>query len=254
MLSDKRRGSLKTTRTTLEVLEFLKARDGAGVSEVARALDIAPSTAHSHLTTLDAMEYVVREDDDYHLGLKFLEYGTYVRTRKTLFEKAEQYSLILAEETECRSIFMVREHGRGVYLHATPGKHGVWAESTVGKRVYLHSTATGKAILAHLPEEDVKAVISEVGLPVETERTISDETELFDELEEIRERGYAVNLEEQIDGVRAIGAPILDAENAVIGALGVAAPSNRMKGDRFDELTDILLGIANELELSVTLS
>jgi DNA-binding IclR family transcriptional regulator len=254
MTTDTNDRSLKTTATTLEIIELLKERDGAGVTEVADELGIAPSTAHNHLSTLSETEYVVKEDDSYHLGLKFLGLGTFVQNRKELFGKAEHYTEILAEESECRSIFTVEEHGRGVYLQTAPGKHGVWSKSTVGKRVYLHSTAGGKAILAHMSDERVRETIESIGLPRETERTIYDRDELFEELDDIRERGYAVNVEEQIDGVQAIGAPVMDPDGNVFGALSVASPSNRMRGERFDALTDVLLGIANELELSITLS
>ncbi|WP_049893441.1 IclR family transcriptional regulator [Halogranum rubrum] len=246
--------SLKTTIMTFKVVELLKAREGAGVTEVADELGIAPSTAHNHLSTLEAQQYVVKEGDTYHLGLRFIGLGNFVRTRKQGFGKAEHYTTVLSEESECRSIFTAEEHGRGVYIHTAPGKHGVWTQSTVGKRIYLHSTASGKAILAHMPRERVEEIVEQVGLPRETEQTIDDQADLFAELETIRERGYATNVEEQIEGVRAIGAPVLQPDGSVFGALSVAGPSNRMKGDRFDELTEILLGIANELELSIALS
>ncbi len=246
--------SLKTTVTTLRIVELLRERDGAGVTEIARELDIAPSTAHTHVTTLESQEYVVKEGDTYHLGLRFLGLGNFVRTRKRRFGKAEHYTNVLAEESERRSIFTVEEHGRGVYVHTSPGKHGVWTQSTVGKRVYLHSTASGKAILAHMPTERVHEIVERVGLPKETEQTIHDEGALFDELAEIRERGYALNVEEQISGVRAVGAPVLGPDGGVFGALSVAGPSNRMKGEQFDRLTEVLLGIAEELELSIALS
>lgn len=253
MAADTNDRSLKTTATTLEIIELLRDRNGAGVTEVAREMGIAPSTAHNHLSTLENKRYVVKEGDTYNLGLKFLGLGTFVRNNKKPFGKAEQYTKVLAEESECRSIFTVEEHERGVYIHTAPGKHGVWAQSTVGKRVYLHSTAGGKAILAHLPEDQVREIIGRTGLPQETDRTISDEDALFEVLAEIRERGYATNVEEQIDGVRAIGAPVKNPDGTVFGALSIAGPSNRMKG-AFDGLTDALLGIANELELSIALS
>ncbi|WP_410767336.1 IclR family transcriptional regulator [Haloferax sp. DFSO60] len=246
--------SLKTTVTTLRIIELLKERGGAGVTEIARELDIAPSTAHNHLSTLESQEYAVKEGDKYQLGLRFLGLGNFVRTRNQRFGKAEHYTKVLAEESERRSIFTVEEHGHGVYIYTAPGKHGVWTQSTVGKRVYLHSTASGKAILAHMPEDRVHEIVEQVGLPRETEQTIYDEEDLFSELETIRDRGYSLNAEEQIKGVRAVGAPVMGPEGDVFGALSVAGPSNRMKGEQFETLTETLLGIAEELELSIALS
>ncbi|MFC7203083.1 IclR family transcriptional regulator [Haloferax namakaokahaiae] len=246
--------TLKTTVTTLRIIELLKERDGSGVTDIARELDIAPSTAHNHLSTLESQEYAIKEGDEYHLGLRFLGLGNFVQTRNRLFGKAEHYTNVLAEESERRSIFTVEEHGRGVYIYTAPGKHGVWTQSTVGKRVYLHSTASGKAILAHMPEERIHEIVEDIGLPRETERTIDERDDLFAELDAIRERGYSLNAEEQIKGVRAVGAPVMGPDGDVFGALSVAGPSNRMKGEQFDHITEVLLGIAEELELSIALS
>jgi DNA-binding IclR family transcriptional regulator len=139
-----------------------------------------------------------------------------------------------------------------VFLYRKTGEHAVATNSGTGKRMYLHSTAAGKSILAHLTRENVEAIIDEWGLPAITENTISNREALFDELEAIRDRGYAFNHEENIEGLHAVGAPLVLDEQGVIGALSISGPTHRMKGDWFDrELPDRLLGIVNELELNI---
>jgi DNA-binding IclR family transcriptional regulator len=247
--------TLKTTETTLEVIEALEALDGARVSELAEELGMAASTVHAHLATLEKHEYVAREGDEYHLGLEFLSLGNYVGYRKRAYETAEAYTEQLANETECRAVFMVEEHGWGVYMFTYSGEHAVWTYSTVGKKVPLHVTAAGKAILAKLSDAEVEAIIERHGLAAETENSITEPDELFAQLEEIRERGYSFNNQEQLEGVKAVGVPVTDNNDRVIGSFSVASPANRLDDAEFEkELPNTLLGIANEFELEHTLT
>ncbi|WP_435365748.1 IclR family transcriptional regulator [Haloarchaeobius sp. DYHT-AS-18] len=247
--------TLRTTETSLEVLETLREIGGARVTELAEEMGLAPSTMHAHLTTLKEKEYVVKSGDVYHLGLKFLSFGDYVANQKEAYRTAKSYTEQLANETECRAVFVVEENGRGVYLHTYSGRHAVWKYSTVGKRFHLHQTASGKALLSQLPESQVRVIADKWGLPAETENTITDVEDLLDELAEIRERGIAFNEEEQLDGVKAVGVPVKGPDGRVVGAFSVASPANRVDEERFrSELPNILLGVANEFELEISLS
>lgn len=255
MTATDHRRTLKSTETTLEIMDLLREHDGARVTELAEILDRAPSTVHSHLATLESQEYVVKEGDIYYLGLHVLELGDYVRNRKEAYQMARSYTEQLAEETECRAVFAVEEKGRGVYLHTYSGKHAVWRYSTVGKRFYLHQTAAGKAVLSQLSADRVDAIVDQWGLPAKTENTITDHEELCTELDEIRERGYSFNREEQLDGVKAVGVPVTGPNDEVLGAFSVASPANRLTGEWFsEELPNIVLGVANEFELEYSLS
>ncbi|WP_435335826.1 IclR family transcriptional regulator [Haloarchaeobius sp. TZWWS8] len=247
--------TLQTTQTSLEVIEKLREMDGGRVTEIAEEMGIAPSTTHAHLTTLKDNEYVVKSGDVYNLSLKFLSLGNYVGTRKEAYRTAASYTEQLAQETECRAVFVVEENGRGVYMHTGSGKHAVWKYSTIGKRFHLHQTASGKALLSELPESRVREIADEWGLPGRTENTITDIDTLLDELAEIRETGIAFNEEEQLDGVKAVGVPVMGPDNRVVGAFSVASPANRVDENRFrNELPQILLGVANEFELEISLS
>jgi DNA-binding IclR family transcriptional regulator len=247
--------TLQTTATSLAVVETLRELDGARVTELAAAMDLAPSTVHAHLTTLADNEYVVKSGDVYHLSLRFLKLGDYVRNRRKAYRVAESYTEKLADETECRAVFAVEENGRGVYIYTFSGEHAVWTYSTVGKHFYLHQTAAGKSILSRLPEERVDAIVEEWGLPAATDRTITDPDALAEDLSSVRDRGVAFNHEEQLDGVKAVGVPVNGADGQVVGAFSVASPANRMTDERFEEeLPDVLLGVANEFELENSLN
>lgn len=243
---------MKSAETLFAIVDQLRELDGARVSELAERLDVAKSTVHRHLTTLLANEYAVKEGDEYRLGLRLLGLGEYVRDQNTIYHSARPLVEDLARETEERSLFMVEEHGRAVYLYRGIGSHAVRTNSKVGTRRYLHTIAGGKAMLAHLPDARVREIVDRWGLPAQTEHTITDVDELSSELATIRDRGVAFNDEECIYGLKAVAVPVLGPDGAVVGALSVSGPAHRMKGDWFSEdAPDLLLGTANELELAI---
>lgn len=246
--------TLKTSALSFEIVELLVELDGARVTEVANQLDIPPSTAHTHLATLENLEYVVKEGDFYHPSLEFLRLGTHVRTRKEEYDLAHSYTKKLYDRTDSHSIFVVEEQGRGVFLHRITGERPDWRHETLGNKLYLHNTAVGKAILAKLPEDRVTEIVDRWGLPRQTDNTITDEDELRDELETVQERGYAFNRGENIDKMWAVGVAVTGRDGQVVGAFSVAGAAESMQGDWFEtELPKTLLSVANEFELDLSL-
>ena len=246
---------VKTTQTTFEIIEALQKYEGRRIAELSKEFDIAESTVHRHLTTLLSNNYVVKEGNTYQLSLKFLDIGDFTRNRKSSYQMARGKVEEIAEITEERAQFIVEENGFAVYVHRERGKNAVKTDPGLGKRVPIHMLSAGKAILAHLPEKKVENIISERGLERRTHQTITSTDELLSELGEIRERGYSFNNQENIDGLKAVGVPVLRTSDQVIGALSVSGPSHRMKGEWFqNDLPDLLLGAANELELNISAS
>lgn len=246
---------IETVERTLTIIDAIQELEGARVTELADHLGWAPSTVHGHLKTLEHHRYLTKEGDTYHIGLEFLNRGGFARQRKESYEMAIDIVEELASETEERAQFIVEEHGRGVYIHTATGSHAVQANSRIGRVKSLHNSASGKAILAHLPEKRVDEIIDRWGLPASTSNTITERGELADELEEIRDRGVSFNREESIEGLQAIGVPVVGSFGQVIGAFSISGPTNRFTGDFSEtEIPDLLLGAANELELKITYS
>ncbi|WP_331233336.1 IclR family transcriptional regulator [Natronorarus salvus] len=249
------RNPVKSARTTFAVLDGLKELDGAGVTELANYLEIPKSTVHSYLSTLEEEECLIKEEGVYHIGVRFLEYGAHARQRTDVYEIAKPEVDRLAEETGNLSNLLIEEHGRGVYLHRGEDTRAIQVNTRVGTRVYLHSTALGKSILANLPERRVETILDRHGLPEVTPNTITDRAELAAELEEIRERGYAIDDEEQVEGLRCISAPIVSASGRVLGSISVSGPTHRFKGTYFTEtIPDSVMEAANVIELNLTYS
>jgi DNA-binding IclR family transcriptional regulator len=242
---------VKTTEKALNIVELLEESNGADLTTLANELGLAKSTIHRHLDTLQQRGYVVRENGVYHIGLRFLKIGNHARERKTEYAMAKSMVEELAEETGERVQFMVEQHGYAVYAYVEHGEHAVKTDPGPGSRVPIHTAASGKAILAHLPEERIEEVIERQGLPKATEDTITTPDELHRELEKIREQGIAYNNQEAIEGLLAIGAPVLKSDGEVIGSLSISGPTHRMKGKVDGNLKELLLGATNELELNI---
>lgn len=244
--------SVGTAETMFDVVQRLNESDGEPLSELAADLEYAKSTVHRHLRTLENLGYVVRRDDGYHVGLRFLELGVAARNEVRGYDLVRAKVEELAEETGERAQFFVEEHAMAVYLTRSAGKQAVRTDPGIGSRVPMYATAAGKSILAELPERKLSDMFERMSFDPVTEHTITDPAELRAEIETVRERGYSFNREESLTGTNAAGVPICGPDGDVIGALSVTGPSHRLSGELLEtELPDLLLGAANELELNI---
>jgi DNA-binding IclR family transcriptional regulator len=185
--------------------------------------------------------------------MQFLDIGDYVRNRREVFRLAEDKVKQLAQKTDERGEFLVEEYGEVVFVHREIGDNAVQADSHIGKRLPIHATSAGKAIMAFLPDERVSEIIEQRGLESYTENTITDEEILRDELEQIREDHVAFAQQEYIQRMNTVSVPVIDVNDQVCGALGISGPAHRIKGEWFqEELPDLLLGFANELEIKMS--
>lgn len=243
---------VQTTEKSLELIDKLKNMGPTGVTNLSEELSMGPSAVHSHLNTLRDYGYVRKEDGKYRLALKFLEYGGYVRGRMTLYREGEEEINRLAEETGELVNLMTLENGQGVYLYRAKGPEALDFDTYAGIRNHLNTTAMGKAILAHLPDSEVMDIIERHGLPKHTDQTITDIESLTNELDQVRERGYAIDDEERARGVRCLGAPILGENDEVFGALSITAPTSRLKGETLNKVyPEKILSAANVIELNI---
>lgn len=255
MESQPQRNEVKTARTTLQLLEVLKEKDTATVSEIADMFELSKSSIHNYLNTLERDGYVIKEGAEYRVSLRLLDIGGYARHRRRIFEVAKDEVTKLAEVTGEMANLLVEENGQGVYLHRAHGENAVKTDSYVGQRVFLHNTGLGNAILANLSDNRVDQIINEHGLPSSTENTISTREELFETLREIRETGVAFDDEARVKGLRCVAVPIVNNNDEVEGAISVSGPTSRFQGERFREvLPKKLVDSANIIELNITYS
>lgn len=250
--------TLRTVERTAEVIEALETLDGAGVTELATHLDLSKSTAYHYLATLRQEELVVKDGEQYELSLQFLLSGEYVRNRNRLYKYGKDEVEELAEDTGEYANLFTEEHGTGINLYKVRGSDAVgsgYQTDKLQRPDYLHCTATGKAILAFLPRDRVDEILDQHGLPEQTANTITDRDELYEELDAVRQQEYAHNDEEEVQGLRAVGAPVIDRDENVLGSLSVAGPTSRLKGEQFEErLPEKVQSAANVIEVNVNMA
>lgn len=254
-MANKAKNPIKGAERTISIIEAVKELDGAGVTELADYLDLSKGTVHNYLSTLREHNYVVKEEQEYQVGLGFFEMGEYARNRVQIFHAAKPEVERLAAETGELTNLMYEEHGLGVYLYRDRGEQAVSLDTHTGKRRYLHNTALGKAILSHMPRDRVDEIIDQHGLPAATRNTITDRNNLYSELEAVQERGYAFCNQERVEGLHCVAAPVQGRENTVLGAISIAGPSTRIKEERLtEELPEKVLQAANVVEINTNYS
>lgn len=240
---------VKTAQNIFKIIDNLNEKPGSTNQEIAEAIGLAPSTTHSYLSTMSSHEYIKSINGRYYLGLKFLDYGIKTQDQVGINQAVFPAIQELADETNSIVWIIVEELGKGVYLYNSTGKRGIRTSGRVGKRTHLHCLAAGKAILAHMDEAEVDQIIETHGLPDKTEYTITNREELMEELAQVRERGVAYNNQEEVTGIRAIGAPIFKSGQVVAG-VSLSGPVKRMTQKAFEEsVIEEIQGVANEIEL-----
>jgi DNA-binding IclR family transcriptional regulator len=242
-----------SVRTTAAILKKVAALDDAGVTELTNELDITKGTVSNHLATLEEAGLVVNDGDQYRLGLRFFEFGERVKNQHKIYQVGMPEVDKLAEETGELGNILVEEHGQGIYLYRAKGENALSLDTGIGSRVYLHQTALGKAILAHLSEDRVNEIIDEHGLEPSTNNTITTRGALFENFEQIREQGYALDNEERAEGIRCVAAPVITNDSLVRGAISVAGPASRMSGDHLrSTVVDMVIRAANVTSINLS--
>lgn len=250
MVPDDTGQTLQGVGRAFKIIRFLSRSGQSTVTDVANQFDIPTSTAHIHLKTMYEAGYLHRSSDaSYRLSLRFLEHGAVVRRRFEIYGGAHQEVRSIANETGEVASLGVEEDGKRVLLYKSEGGDAVYDDAVTGEFTHLHWVSLGKAILAYLPEDRVKEIVENHGLPGATEHTITDVDELHRELEQVREDGYAVEDEEHRENIRAVSVPIRR-EGEPLGAISVSGPKSRFDDTRIEEdLVETLQDRANVIEL-----
>ncbi|WP_394743176.1 IclR family transcriptional regulator [Natronococcus roseus] len=244
---------IKSVEKSFRILECIVREGRGGVNELAQELDYSLSTVHAHLSTLQELDYLVRIDREYAISNRFLHFARHAQSRVEGLDVIKANVRRLADETDERVQFMIEEHGRGIYIDKAEGEYGAPNNTLLGKPRYLHMCASGKAILANLPKERMVEIIDYWGLPAQTEKTITDEKVLFSEIETIREEGLAMNKGETVNGLIAVGAPVLSADEQIIGSISISGPAHRIStnGKVKEMYCDKLIGATEDITLNL---
>ena len=201
------------------------------LEEITQSVGLAKTTVHRLLYSMKKIGYVDQNEQSgkYMLAPKFFELGRSVLP----YQRVAALARPLLENLRIRcgeSVHVgVLDKGLVTYIAVLESQNPYRCAAVIGEINYAHSTAVGKCLLADLPEAQVEEVIREHGLSKLARNTITNGTQLLEELRRVREQGVATNIEEIIDGVICVGAPIRDHTGQTVAALSVSGPAIRME-------------------------
>jgi IclR family KDG regulon transcriptional repressor len=207
------------------ILDRLSLERSVSLEELSRETRLAKPTILRFLQTLQKLGYVRRDErDQWAITFKLFTMGSRALGHLDLYVAARPVAEKLAEELGETVHMGILEADEAVYVLKIESRYTIRMFSRVGRRIPLHCTAIGKALLAFSAPAERAAVLKGLKFVAFTPKTLSSRAKLEEELEAIRGRGYTVDDEEHEEGIRCIGAPIFDYTGAVVAALSVSWP------------------------------
>ena len=204
-----------------------------GVTEIAHRLDISKAVVHRILNSLRVQGFIDIDPTSrrYMLGPASLAVGLAFLRNVDVRELARPVLRELSDQTQETATLSIRSGWQRVYIdQVTPGRE-VKMTVDLGRPFPLHAGSSSKALLAHLPVEEIDTYVSVVGLQPLTDLTITDSDQLKEELAKIREVGFAMSSGERQSGAASVAAAILDHAGHPIAAMSLCGPAERFQSE-----------------------
>ena len=219
---------IKTAEKVVSLLEFLHSNGASSLSETADHMSLSRSTTYSYLETLTDQGMIIKSDQRYRVGFKQLEYGGRARSEAQIYRASKAQLHELHQEVGNTVCLAVKENNDIILLERINPQETIRFGGHIGRRGPFHRGALGKAILAHLPEAEVRAIFQKHELEALTENSITSKENLLSELDKVRKRGYAVNDEEEHKNFRGVAYPVL-VNTTIEGAISVSGSKTEIK-------------------------
>lgn len=213
---------IQSVDRALRILGLFLDKETLTLTEISRKMDLPKSTVFGLLETLEAHHYLKRDSETarYSLGVSLLELGGLYSSRLSIRDVAFPTMQALCEKSNQAATLSVLSGFNIVYLERmAPQNQLYFFDARVGSTYSAHCVATGKMLLALLPEQELDSLLKDRTLPRVTEHTITDPQEFREELRKIRERGYAMDNRESHSQVYSIAYPIFDYSGKAVAAL-----------------------------------
>ena len=234
----------------LSLLEALaRAERGLTLTDLAQRVQLAPSTAHRLLATLEKMGYVYQggELGRWYIGLQAFTVGTSFLANRDFVAQSHPYMRRLMEQSGETANLGIIDGTEAVFIDQVQCREMMRTIVKLGSRVPLHASGVGKAIFAALPDDQIDAILKVKGLPRITANTITSPETMWASVRVIRQRGWSFDDEEHALGTRCVAAPIYDEHADVLGAISLAGPSSRLPDERIKQLGPVVAHTAEEL-------
>jgi DNA-binding IclR family transcriptional regulator len=240
------RNNSSSLRRALAILDLVAAhagRDkGATLAELADGVETTKSTVLRLIAPL-IEQRLVRQDGDgtYRMGIGVLGLASACMTDLDIRSTAQPTLREIAKDTGQTVHLLVYSEGRVTYVDKVVGASPIQMASRIGDTGAAYSTASGKAMLAFLGDEELERVIA-LGLPARTAATITDAAELRKHLATVRERGCAYDDLENEDGIRCIAAPVFNHAGACVCAISISGPAELVAANRETYTAQVMAG------------
>lgn len=250
--------SIRAVDRALDILLcFSRKTPELTMTQIADLVGMNKSTVHRLLATLEKKRFVDRDPHTgiYQPGIRLLQVAYLSLEHSDLRRIAAPFLHSLSDQSLETVDLAIIDDNEVVYLDVVESPQRVKLAAAIGQRLPAFCTASGKAILAYLPEDAVMRILS-AGMLAYTERTLVTPDALFKNLRLIHEQKVAFSEQEYEEGINAIGAPILDQNNFPIASVAVAGPAYRLTQERMIEICPLVLTTANSIaeQLNIQIS
>jgi DNA-binding IclR family transcriptional regulator len=249
-----RRYRIKVVEKALAILDLFGDSPGdLTLTQIGERLGMSKPTAFRIINVLEQGDYLERApgSQGWRLGLKLHRLGSLVESTTAIQRLAHPFLAELAESCHETVHLTVLNKGEALYLDKIEGNHSVRVVSRIGQRLPAHCSGVGKVLLAHLPDDEVEAVVAERGLPRLTPATITQREALQAELRRVRQQGYAIDNEEIEIGLKCVAAPVRDASDRVVAAISVSVPKFRFDSTGQDRFVELIVRTAGRISATL---
>ncbi len=230
-------------KKAIEVLKLIAASNAPlGVTEVSESLDISKSTTFGILKALESEGFVFKDGSSkkYSIGLALVELSQQVFRGVELTSVAKPYLEKLANQVDETVFLGIREDNRVRVLDVIEPKKSFKITSPIGTRFPITASVLGKVFLSTTANEEIRVLLSEIGLPRYTENSITDIDTFLEEVEATRTSGYGVDREEYLKGIRAIAA-MIGGPQVPIAAIWIVGFGYSMNDEKLPKMIEKLL-------------
>jgi IclR family acetate operon transcriptional repressor len=246
-------GSVQAIDRALATLAVIAESDGLTLTELAQQAGLAPSTAHRILASLEAHRFVAHDSERglWVIGVGAFEVGTsFVRNRQLAgIGRLTMHEMM--EETGETINLGVEDDGEVIFISQIESHGALRAYFRAGSRADMHASGVGKALLAQMPDERIRAILHRRGLTRFTDHTLTTAADLFRDLAEARQRGFAVDNEERTLGMRCVAAAIFNEYGEAIAGVSLSGPTVRVTPERAGELGPFVKRAAAKITASI---
>lgn len=245
-----RDGKNQSLTRALTLLERLSESDsGMHLTDLSYQLGMPAATVHRLLSTFEELDFVEQDPDEgsWFIGLKAFTVGNAFLKRRDFVASARPYMHALVEECGETVNLGVIDDGQVVFISQVESREVMRMIVRLGSRSPIHASGVGKTMLANMPQQRVTRILQQRGLARYTDRTIDNPAMLRDELEQVRQQGYALDDEEHAVGLRCVAAPIFDENGQALAAISLSGPKARIVDSRLGEMGNAVRQTAAEI-------